>query len=143
MRGIALGVLAATGQAVGLVFSKRGMGDALDPFSATVIRVFVGAILFSLLFTFIRRWPRVRAGLRDRRGLWFTAGGAFFGPFLGVSLSLLAVKHTETGVAATIMSLLPVTMIPAVIYLKKERVSWRGYVGAFLAVCGVAMMFLD
>jgi len=141
--GIFLGLTAATGQAVGLVFSKKGMGGVMDPFSATMIRVVVGIVLFSAVFTVIGWWPKLWAGLRDRKGLALTTGGAFFGPFLGVSLSLLAVKHTEAGVAATIISLLPVAMIPAVIFLKKERISWMGYLGAALAMSGAAMMFLD
>ncbi len=40
-----------------------------------------------------------------------TGVGAFFGPFLGVSFSLVAVKFTEAGIASTIMALVPVFII--------------------------------
>lgn len=143
LSGVALGLTAAVGQAIGLVFSKKGMGGVMDPFSATMIRVVVGIVGFSLLFTLIGWWPRVWKGLRNRHGLAFTTGGAFFGPFLGVSMSLVAVKHAESGVVATILALLPVSMIPAVIFLRKEHVSWQGWFGAALAVGGVGLMFLD
>jgi drug/metabolite transporter (DMT)-like permease len=33
-------------------------------------------------------------------------------------------------------------MIPAVIFLKGEKVHWKGYAGAALTVAGTAMMFL-
>lgn len=141
--GVFLGLTAALGQAIGLVFSKRGMMEGIGPFEATMIRIAVGAILFAVLMTATGWWPKVIRGLRDRKGIAFTTGGAFCGPFLGVTLSLVAVRYTEAGVAATIISLLPVAMIPAVIFIKKERVHWKGYLGAVLAVTGVALMFLD
>lgn len=141
-KGIGLAFLGAAGQAVGLVLSKRGMleGGGIDPLRATFIRVIVGAIGFMVLFTIIGWWPRVRAALKHPAGLGFTAGGAFCGPFLGVSLSLVAVRLTSTGVAATIMALTPVTLIPAVMFLRKERVGWKGYLGSAQAVAGIAFM---
>jgi drug/metabolite transporter (DMT)-like permease len=68
--------------------------------------------------------------------------GAFFGPFLGVSLSLLAIQRTQAGVAATIIAITPVLIIPPAVLLFKERVTLREVVGAVIAVCGVAVMFL-
>ena len=64
-----------------------------------------------------------------------------FGPFLGVSLSLAAVKYTESGVAATIMAITPVLLIPIVIFFHKEKVSFRAIAGAVIAVGGVALLF--
>jgi drug/metabolite transporter (DMT)-like permease len=68
--------------------------------------------------------------------------GAFFGPFLGVSLSLAAIQYTETGVASTIMSIVPVLIIPPAVLIFKEKVSLRAVLGAALAVAGVALLFL-
>jgi drug/metabolite transporter (DMT)-like permease len=84
----------------------------------------------------------VRTGLRDGKALGFSALGAFFGPFLGVSLSLIAVRETVAGVAASIMALTPVLIIPLVIVLRKERVGIGGFAGALVAVVGVALLFL-
>ena len=61
---------------------------------------------------------------------------------LGVSLSLAAVKHIEAGVAATLMSLMPVLIIPPAILIKKERVTLKAMCGAVLAVSGAALLFL-
>ena len=38
-------------------------------------------------------------------------GGAFCGPFLGVTLSLFAVQHTQAGVAASDPSIIPIGSI--------------------------------
>ena len=68
--------------------------------------------------------------------------GAIFGPFLGVSLSLLAVQHTSTGIASTIMAIVPVLIIAPSVYLFKEKVTKREILGAVLAVCGVGLFFI-
>ena len=78
---------------------------------------------------------------RDGRSLGVISLGAFFGPFLGVSLSLLAVQHTTTGVAATIMALVPVLIIAPAVILFRERLTAREVIGTLLAVCGVAILF--
>ena len=64
------------------------------------------------------------------------------GPALGVAFSLLAVQHTTAGVASTIMSIVPVLIIPPAILLFKERVSLREIIGAFVTVAGVTVLFL-
>jgi drug/metabolite transporter (DMT)-like permease len=139
--GVALSVGAALGQAGGLVLSKLGMGS-YDPVSATQVRVLAGIGGYALIVLALRRGPRVGEALEDRRGLGFTALGAFFGPFLGVSLSLFAVRHTVAGVAASIMALFPVLIIPLVVLLHRERVGIAGIGGALVAVAGAALLFL-
>lgn len=139
--GILLALGGSLGQAMGLVASKIGMGD-YDAFAATQIRVIAGIAGFSLLFTLSGRWGRLLAALRDRRALAFTALGAFFGPFLGVTCSLLAVTLTKAGIAATIMATTPVVVIPFVVLFQRERVGAGGILGSLLAVCGVAVLFL-
>lgn len=140
-KGVLLAFGGAAGQAVGLVLSKVGM-KSYDPFAATQIRIIAGIIGFSLLFTFIGWWGRTAAAVKDRVGLGYAALGAIAGPFVGVSLSLLSIQHTETGVAATIMATTPVLVIPAVIALHKEHVSLRAALGALVAVGGVALLWI-
>lgn len=141
LAGVALGFGGALGQAVGLILSKIGMAG-YDVFAATQVRVLAGAVGYALLFFALSWWPNVRTGIRDGKALGFCALGAFFGPFLGVSLSLIAVRETVAGVAASIMALTPVLIIPLVIVLKKEKVGIGGFVGALVAVTGVALLFL-
>lgn len=140
--GILLAFGGAVGQAVGLVLSKFGMKD-YDAFAASQIRVLAGLVSFTAIFFFFRRWHRVKAGLKNLKGMLFTGLGSVFGPFLGVSFSLLAVQHTSTGIAATIMSIVPILLIPPAIILFKERVTIREIIGSFIAVGGVALLFLE
>jgi drug/metabolite transporter (DMT)-like permease len=140
-RGILLAFGGAVGQALGLVLSKMGMAD-YDPFAATQIRIIAGIIGFSFLITFMTRWGSVFKGMRNRTGIASASLGAFFGPFLGVSFSLIAVKYTEAGVASTIMALVPVLIIAPAIILYKQKVTLAEIIGAIISVCGVAVMFL-
>lgn len=139
--GLLLAFGGAVGQAVGLVFSKYGMRD-YNAFAATQIRVLAGIIGFSILFIPLKVWPRVSAALKNRAALIPTTMGAFFGPFLGVSFSLLAVQNTKTGVASTIMAIVPVFIIPPAVILFKERVTLKEIFGAVIAVMGVGILFL-
>jgi len=58
-------------------------------------------------------------------------------------LSLVAVRHTEAGVAMAIMGTVPVLVIPLVIIVFKEKVSLRALIGAVITAAGVAMLFLS
>jgi drug/metabolite transporter (DMT)-like permease len=141
LAGVLLALGGAIGQALGLVLAKFGMGS-YSAFASTQIRVLAGLAGFAVLFTATSRWPRVRAALADRPAMTSTGIGAVFGPFIGVSLSLLAVQYTEAGVAATLMALVPVLIIPVSIIFYRERVAWPAAVGAVVAVCGSALLFL-
>ena len=141
VQGVLLALGGAVGQAIGLVLSKRGMGS-YNAFAATQIRILAGLAGFVVLFFAIRWWPRVGVALTNRAAMARITLGAVFGPFLGVSLSLLAVQNTTAGVAATIMAIVPVLIIAPAILLFHERVSLRAMVGACLAVGGVALLFL-
>ena len=139
--GLWLAFGGAVGQALGLVLAKYGMGD-FDPFAATQIRVFVGAVAYAAIFSVVRWWGRVGSALQDRRALSLTGMGAFFGPFLGISFSLLAVQRTEAGVAATIMAMTPVIILPFSRWVRHEHISLRAVLGSIVAVAGVAVLFL-
>lgn len=139
--GVVFGFCGALGQAGGLVLSKLGMGG-YDAVAATQVRVLAGIAGYATLFLIFHWWPRVGPALRDGRALSFAAAGAFLGPCVGVSLSLYAVHRTLSGVAASIMALTPIILIPLVVLLRRERVGIGGVAGAAVAVAGVALLFL-
>lgn len=142
IRGVLLAFGGALGQAVGLIFSKYGMRD-YDAFAATQIRVIAGVIGFSLLFFPLGRWGAVRRAFGHSRGMISITIGAIFGPFLGVGFSLLAIQNTLTGIASTIMSIVPVLIIPPAVLFFHERMTVREVSGAFIAVGGVALLFVQ
>lgn len=141
LQGVLLAFGGALGQAGGLVLSKLGIGQ-LDAFSATQIRVLAAIAGFLLIYLVIGWWPKLIRSLSDTKAMARTSVGAVFGPFLGVAMSMVAIRHTQTGVASTIIALVPVFIIPPSVILKKETVTVREVVGAFLAVGGVALLFL-
>jgi drug/metabolite transporter (DMT)-like permease len=103
-RGVIFGVLAGLGQAVGLVLSKQGMFGEFSPFQANAIRMLAAVIFIWVWTTFDGKLGATVIVLRERpRVLGWLALGAFVGPVLGVSASLLAVQHSEIGVASTLI----------------------------------------
>jgi len=143
IKGVAIGMVAMLGQAVGYLLSKAGMqtdSGYLDAFSSTQIRAVAAFICFILFFTISRKWSNVGRALRDTRAIAYTSMGAAVGPFVGVSLSLLILHYLSAGVAATFLSLVPVVMIPFAIFLHKEHVSPRAILGTCLAIFGIYLL---
>ncbi len=139
--GILLAFGGAVGQGGGLVLSKLGMQD-FDPFAATQIRVITGFVGFAILFVFMKRWKKVVEAIKNREAMTRLSIGAFFGPFLGVSFSLLSIKHTTTGVASTIMAIVPVLIIPPAVIFFKEKITLKEIIGSMIAVGGVILFFM-
>ena len=139
--GLLMALGGALGQAVGLVFSKYGMG-AYDAFAANHIRLLAALAGFVMIFTLTGRWRKLAHATRHRSGMAYTTLGSFFGPFVGVSLSLYAVQHTKVGIAATIIALVPIFIIPPSMLFKKEKIGPLDVVGAILAVGGSALLFI-
>jgi len=140
-RGTLFAFLGAAGQGTGLVLSKIGMQE-YDPFAATQIRLIAAIAGFALLTTWMARWRKVLVATRNRQGMSSAALGSFFGPFLGVSFSLLAIRYTETGIAATIMAIVPILIIPPAVLLYKEKVNPLEIIGSLISIAGVALLFL-
>jgi drug/metabolite transporter (DMT)-like permease len=140
-KGILFAFGGAVGQALGLVLSKFGMKN-YDPFAATQIRIIAGISGYIFLVTVMTRWGSVRQAIHNRSGMLLTSLGAFFGPFLGVSFSLVAIKYTEAGIASTIMALVPVFIILPAVILFRQKVTLPEILGAIVSVAGVALFFL-
>lgn len=141
IKGILLALGGAVGQGVGLVLSKKGMGD-YDAFAASHIRVITGMIGFAIIILFTGRYGKIWRALQHKAAMKSVALGSVFGPFLGVSFSLLAIQNTRAGIAATIMSIVPVLIIPPAILFFHEKVNWKEIIGAAITVGGVAIFFL-
>lgn len=141
IRGLVFAFIGALGQGGGIVLSKYGMGQ-YNAFAATQVRVIVSIIGFALIIIFLRRWKNVTSTFKNKPALRGIVLGSIFGPFLGVSFSLLAVQNTNTGIASTIMAIVPVLIILPAVILYKQKVSLAEITGAFLSVFGVALFFI-
>jgi len=140
IKGFLYALGGALGQAFGYIFSKKGLGD-YDPFAATQIRIITGLICFTLLVTFLNRWTSLGKALKNIKSMKEVSLGAFFGPSLGVGLSLYALTKTETGIASSLMALTPIILIvPA--FIKGRRIAPMELFGAIISVAGVMILFL-
>ena len=156
LKGVLLGIGAGLGQGVGLVLSKLGVQyyaaaipedapaamDALLPFASTMIRAAVGAVGFIGMMALNRDLPRLKAAVADRTGMGYALIVTLFGPVLGVSLSLMAVRYANAGIASTLMALTPVLILIPYAFVYKQRIRFREIVGVAVSMVGVCMFFM-
>lgn len=138
-RGILYALIATFWQALAAVLAKQGIGD-YDAFGATYIRIIGGVVGMLPLITLRHRWPAVKAAVANKRAMTIILCGSIVGPFLGVAFYMVALRHCHAGVVTTIVSTMPVLILPFSILLFKERVSPRAFLGAVLSVAGVALL---
>ncbi|MCX6144297.1 MAG: DMT family transporter [Ignavibacteriales bacterium] len=143
-QGIVFGFLAAAGQGVALVMAKMAFNEGpINGFVATLVRIVSSTIVIWPLAWIAGKYDNAYSiFMKDRKALWLTLLGAFLGPFLGITLSLVSVANTTVGIAATLMATVPILMLPLVKYIQKDHISWRAIVGATIAVGGVAILFM-
>ena len=143
MRGILYGLGGAAGQGLGLVLAKKGLGGNFSPISANFIRMISAMILIWMITIFQKQFKStINSVITNPGALREILGGAFSGPFLGVSLSLYALQHTNIGIASTLMALPPIFLLPVEIIFFKERLGWGAIAGTLIAMAGVGVLFL-
>lgn len=156
LKGVLFGIGAGVGQGVGLVLSKIGLehyaaalpADApasmatFMPFAGTFIRAVAGFAGFLAIILLKRKMSAVKAALADAKGMTFATLTTFFGPFIGVSLSLMAVQYAEAGIASTLMALTPVLIIVPYAIINHQRITFKEVFGTLVTIAGVAMFFL-
>ena len=154
-RGVLYGLGAAVGQGIGLVISKIGMDSyassipvgvsedsLMMPFAATFIRCVAALLVFLVIMLIRRQGASVVELIKTPRPMLYMVVATFFGPFVGVSLSLLAIEYTSTGIASTLMALVPVfILLPAWLFFK-QKITLLDILGTVVAVSGVALLFL-
>jgi drug/metabolite transporter (DMT)-like permease len=138
------GFMAAAGQAGGLIFAKLAFDRGeINGFVATFVRIFTSVIILLIVLVIVRQFKNpVKTYRHNGKALLTTFIGTVCGPFLGVTFSLIAVEYTKVGIAATLISTMPVIMLPISKYYFKDKLSWRSITGAFIAVVGIAILFL-
>jgi drug/metabolite transporter (DMT)-like permease len=140
--GMLLALCGATGRALGLVVAKRGLIGEFPALSATLMRMITATAVIWLLALLRSQIGATWQALEDRQtGLWL-AGGAFFGPLVGVWLSLFAVRNAPVGIASTLMALSPIILVPFDHWLFDQTISLRSVVGTVVALGGAAVIFV-
>ena len=155
LKGVLFGIGAGVGQGVGLVLSKVGMNyyemsipvgeemvTDLLPFASTFIRAVTGAVGFLCLMGFQKQFHTLATSVRDFKGMNAAVWATITGPFIGVSLSLMAVQYTEAGIASTLMALTPVFIIWPAHFFFHQKVTFKEVIGACISVAGVSLFFI-
>ncbi|MBR3074628.1 MAG: EamA family transporter, partial [Bacteroidales bacterium] len=86
--------------------------------------------------------PRLRKSLSDGTGMKYAAILTIFGPVIGVSLSLMAVRYTNAGIASTLMALTPVFILIPYAFIFKQKITVKELLGVAVTMLGVALFFL-
>jgi drug/metabolite transporter (DMT)-like permease len=140
--GIFMGIGGALGQAFGLILSKKGLDGGFPALSGNVIRVTTAAIAIWLIALFSGKARSTIQSFKDKKASWALTGGAFFGPFIGVWLSLISIKYARLGIATTFMSVTPIFLIPISRIVFGDKVTVGSIMGTIIAVAGVAILLL-
>jgi len=141
--GILLSIGGAAGQSGGLLLSRLGLEGGFSPLSANLVRVTSATIILLLTAVFKNKIKLHFTRLKNKAALFQITGGALLGPVIGVILSLMAIAQTQVGVAATLMSISPVILIPLSRVLFKEKITFPAIMGTIIALSGVALLFFN
>lgn len=141
--GIVLGIGGALGQTFGLILSKKGLEGGLSTLSGNLIRILCALIIVWLIALLRGRLVSTVKSLKFKKASYALLAGSFFGPFVGVWLSLIAIKYARIGIAATLMSTTPILLIPISYWMFKEKITIQTVLGTMIAVVGVAILILS
>lgn len=148
--GVVLGLVAAAGQGVGAVLSRRGFeasaaaGVQLDGLTAAYQRV-LGGILITAAWFAVKAWlerdrePHPTPPLRAHGWILIHA---LAGPVLGMGTFQLALASAPSGLVLPITACAPLAVIPLAYWLEGERPSKRSLAGGALAVAGAVALTL-
>lgn len=153
--GAIFGLLAAAGQGVGAVLSRKGFalaeaaGTPIDGLTAAFQRLLGGVVLTVLFYAFWDWWIRKRHPLpaapevpvtgQGRSWAWVLAHG-LAGPVFGMGSFQLALAHVPSGIVLPITATAPLFAIPLAYWIEGERPSKRSLVGGIIAVAGAVAL---
>lgn len=153
--GFVFGVVAALGQGLGALVSRKGVlvASAAGETVATPIfgltaayhRILAGLVFALLWFAVLRQLGRLPVPetppTRRHGARWILASG-FTGPILGVSCYQWALATTPTNIVLPIAATAPLLAIPIAFWLEGDRPPRRAILGGVLAVAGCAALTL-
>jgi len=156
IQGIVLGVVAAVGQGLGAVVSRKAYavaadaGGTIDGLTAAYQRILGGLIFAALpsvwLMMRTRTTPPTAASpasgtpqTRDnlRRVWWWILLNSLAGPTLGVGCYQWGLQQSPSGVVLPIVATTPLVVVPFAYFLDGDRPGKRSLVGGVVAVAGV------
>ncbi len=139
--GIALGLMATAGQAVGAILSHWAfLYMNISPLRSALIRMLGGTFIVLICLPVLKDPAGGYENLHSFRRWRTIVFTVFIGTFMGIWLQQISLKYAAAGVAQTLFSTSPLFAIPMVA-LMGEKVSLRDIFGVILAICGVGIIF--
>lgn len=144
-RGIKTGLLAAVFQTAAILLARQGLANDDAPLlDSAVVRMAAGTLGVVVFGGFTGRlvgWSK-EVGRPDVS--WKLAGAAFVGTFLGILTNQYGLKWSaHAGVATTLNSMMPIYLLPLSMIFLREQFGRREIIATFIAIAGVAWMFLS
>ena len=150
--GFLFGLVAAAGQGVGALLSRKGVEVAAQAgevvhtvtfgLNSAYFRILAGLIFTAAWFLVLHQVrpdptrPAAASVSERRKGrLWLVANG-LAGPVLGVGCYQWALATTPSGIVMPIAATTPLLAIPIAWWLEHDRPSARSLLGAAVAVAG-------
>ena len=137
--GLGFGLMAALGQAAGSLIARPVMETGLDPWLASLVRV--GASGLAMGVAAATPWAPPRPAQVSGLVVALTAATALIGLFLGMTLFLFALQGSQTGIIATLSATSPVIILPLLWLRTGQRPTATSWLGAAMAVAGLALIF--
>lgn len=139
LAGVLFGLAAAFGQAAGSLIARPVMVAGLDPYLASLFRVGASGLTMGLIAAL--PYAPKPAGPMTRQVLILTAATAVIGLLIGMTLFLYALQGSQTGIIATLSATSPVIILPLLWIRTGQRPSATSFVGAVMAIAGLALIF--
>ena len=137
--GIALGLLAAFGQAAGSIIARPIMAEGVDPVTASAIRVGISALCL-LCVGFIPNplfSPKTTYTVK-LIGIIMISG--FLAMGIGMTLLLYGLALGDAGVVTTLSATTPVLILPMLWISTGNRPPLMGWVGASVTLSGIVLI---
>ncbi len=139
--GVALGLGAASGQAIGSIIARPVMAAGIDPFAASLVRVAIAAFCLSVLIAL--PIPSLKPkGPVTWPVFALTALTGIIALAIGMTLLLFALSGGKVGIVSTLSATSPVLILPMIWFRTGERPAAGAWLGAALVVAGMALLFV-
>ena len=144
-KGILFGILAGLCQGFHIVVAKKGFLDTtyhITPLHATWIRIFI-AMLSYYAFTIARGRLHKDVIVIVREGkeiITKVTLATIWGLVLSIVLAMWSITLCKVAAAQTILSLIPIVLVPLTYLVYKEKMAVKSMIAAVVSVVGVMVL---
>jgi drug/metabolite transporter (DMT)-like permease len=155
MGGILFSILAALGDAIGVVISRKAYVSleahhgTIDGGTAAFQRI-LGGLLVAGVGLLVAKWHTAKnpaaspdetsflpSPAKWRKAIPWILANSFAGQTIGVSCYQLALQTTKSGIVLPIVATTPLVAMPLAYVIEKEKITLHSVIGGIIAVAGL------